>query len=475
MTPPIVPNENPKDWLSNPKNDPLEFLMRVAASTHVSDEPVLLSHIVAAHSIGLPEKKQLSIQDVGESGKGKSHSAQTVFDLFPERHALVLNSESEKWLFYENKNDPRPMILFCPEANLDMNDIKRLGMYRNIIDGNGASHKTLERNKQGIFVPVSLPLPKRCSLWLGNVSLLRDEGGQLPNRLLIVNPDESREQDDRVHAHQVETMWNRKSVGNPKLTEYCRAINQMIIDEGSCAVLIPFAKWLTYRDKSNRRDFSKLTSIIWTITRIRCNSRNSLMVFEGDVPVKHLIAEPADVALGVWLFQQLRPTTKNQVPARALEVLELVPIGEATAISKSEVSDLLKLSPDYAYRLLCSLERAGLIEGSTNGRKSVFWRLANSESSRITSEIRIEWEQITSESLIAAFRDLSVDWNETSEKTFTDYCNAYANMPKSLPSWLEALLLANNSGKISLKSDSKQNPSLSEDLSKAGGIHMFNL
>lgn len=100
MSQPSMPQEKPNVWLSKPENDPIEFLLGVAQSMHVGDTPLLLMHLLSGHSIGLADNLQVSIYTVGESGKGKSHAAQTIFNLFPKKYAKKVNTSSEKWLFY---------------------------------------------------------------------------------------------------------------------------------------------------------------------------------------------------------------------------------------------------------------------------------------------------------------------------------------------------------------------------------------
>lgn len=352
-------------------------------------------------------------------------------------------------------------IAFYSEQTLDPKNETQMATIRNLIDSSGAAHNTLERGDKGNYKPVSLPMPKGCVAWFCSVSPMKEDGSQLLNRLMLGNPDESEEQDIRVFEKTIDDKWRRKNTTNEGLLEWCQELNELILDEGKLPVLIPYADWLVFPDKRNRRDPTKLTSIIWAITRMRCNQRKSVDVVGDGQSIEHLIAEPEDVELGLFQFNAMSTNTKNQVSNSAIRILELVPEKESEAISKKELSTLTKKGQDWCYRCLTELLGAGLVNYEKRDRAHYYWRL-NAVSARNVSDNRVEWDKITLDGLKAAFDGLSVSRSEKAQQTILEYIQRFPSFPKSTPGWLKELKPPNQDQKQELNSDNRDKPSSTE-------------
>lgn len=424
------------------KNDPIEFSLKVAQRGHVGDTAILLAYYLSGHSMNLSDKGAFSLYCIGQSGKGKTHSAEAVFELFPESVKMSVSSNSDTSLFYWFNENNHPAILFWSEMTIDPKDDKKMGIIRSLLDNTKSNHLTVEKDsKKNIWTTKKIPLPQNCPIWFNSVEPLRDKDGQMLNRLLLANPNESEEQDKRVFDYQFDKEFLLKNYNDPE-KEDARKINGFLINSGNRRVLIPIPKdAFVFPNYSNRRNFPKLSHIIKTITLIRQTQRVWFSDANGNGV---LLATPEDVELGIWEYNSLSPTTNAQVSKGALDALKHIPELEGDAIDKNGLADLILKKPDRAYRILKELYMAGLVNGrEASYKKWVYWKMTRCSVN--DSACRVEWRLISKESVFSVLNAHSVSRCEDIEAyaeswDFTDPLK----VAPSTPNWLIELLSANN-------------------------------
>lgn len=433
-----------RKWIANPQNDPIEYNMRTAAANHVGDTGLLLAYFLSGHSMKLPTKKAFSVYLIGASGKGKTHCAEAVFDLFPEEWKFSMSSDSDKYLFYLYREVQHPLIIFWSEMTIDPKDEKKMGVMRQLLDNAKSNHGTLEKDEKGKWKPVKMALPQNCPNWFNSVSPLHDKDGQMLNRVFLGNPNESEEQDKQVFQFQYEKEFMLKSIGKNKETMFCQRINQMILEDDSTDVLIPLPiDCVEFKDIANRRNFPKLCYLIKAIAHVRANHREETGIASNGAETKVLLPKPEDIELGFWLYNQLAETTQNQVSKGALQLLELLPTKQFDAVNKQGASDLSGKAPDRVYRLLKELYLAGLVDGEQRDKRAWHYWRSPARYSASSSVCRVRWDLMTKEKVMGLLKASSVIRCEKLE-TYAEQFDFASGKPKpSIPNWINELIFAN--------------------------------
>lgn len=449
-------------WLKN--NDPIPLFFRVVKGFHVGDEPLVLAHILAAHSIGLADSVDpIHLYTIGRSGKGKGNVSNSVLKLFSEDVKIPLASFSPKVLFYASQeNGLDGKIIHTPEISINRGDEEKLALLRILTDSPSsnlrAEHMTLSEKRE----VVRLKLDGRQSFWFNSETPLED--AQLKNRMILGNPNESKQTDDLVFQMQKKRFgWLQKNVSENDLS-LCRSLNDVLLFERGFDVFIPFIDLIEFPGKSNRRLFPIFLTFLKSVVKLYMFQRIQAEVIGGGSRRSVLIAEPFDFEVAAWVWQSLYPVTASQVSRAALDLLEYIPIGEENAMDKSQLSKNLNLGESWIYKKNRELYQAGLISSSKIERRYVYWR--NSASSLTDLGVRVNWSNFDSMSLNEPFKVISA--SIPGRGAFKDYIQRVRHSQKSNQNWLEVLKLGENPKIQDFNSDSEMKKSKSE-LEELGG------
>lgn len=303
--------------------DPFQYCFDSYQQSHASDvelgKVTLLSIVNQSvlNSIGIFPKA------TGGSGKGKTSGKTAVVHLVPPKYVFK-RSFSDKALFYFDL--PPEAILFFDDRTLSegMEELVRCVMD----DFQGTKqHTTVQEGKSH-----TMNIPPRCMVMFTNVDSSLNI--QTANRTVDVTVDESEAADQAVHNIAVK----RAEMGAPKYPEtfdvmVCREIFRIIKEEiGPFRVVVPYARFINWPGKSNRRNFDIFVDFIHGFTAFRCMQRKTR---EGVV-----FADVCDFDDTVALYRSLSKTQTSKLTERDWLVLQAIFDDDKSATMKELVEAL---------------------------------------------------------------------------------------------------------------------------------------
>ena len=267
--------------------DPLEFMLDTYNIRHVGDRNIAENCLCAVASTYILNSKGEHVKSSGDSGKGKSDGMTTVLQLLPE-DKYINASISSKALFYNKKLKPGT-IIYSDDADFNSDTISTLKQATSSFQ-KPTTHMTVSNQ-----VGEEHTIPERCSFWFSNVDGIGDE--QLANRFLNADIDSSKAQDEKVHDHSNEAeLYLNSSVDDDLLI--CRCMFSILGNE--ICIKIPYLKAIDWKNKENRRNYSKFKDILRSVTFFKLKQREYINGFYlADI-------EDFDVALRIY-----KGTAKN--------------------------------------------------------------------------------------------------------------------------------------------------------------------
>ncbi len=243
-------------------SNPLLFLVETVAKIHSREKDSILLLLLSGLSSGL-YKRQFTIHTmaVGSSGKGKTAVMDSTSKSFNKVQRIT--SSSAKSQFYKSEKGAMidKGILIFDEAE-NSKDAQALERVYTDMSGDSPSHETVD--KEGKFKRIEIK--EINSVWRNSVNTPEDDEGQLCNRYIMFNVDESKTQDHIVYEHQIDKL----AFGGDEIKELedfkvAQALTDLI-KESPIKVFIPFAHLIQPSRKSNRRSFPKFLSFIRCVT-----------------------------------------------------------------------------------------------------------------------------------------------------------------------------------------------------------------
>jgi hypothetical protein len=159
-------------------------------------------------------------------------------------------------------------------------------------------------------------IPARCSFWFSNVDGIGDE--QLANRFLNADVDGSKAQDERVHNHSNDAELYSHNDDDLLI---CRCMFD-IIGKDPCYIKIPYLKAIDWKNKENRRNYSKFKDILRSVTFFKIKQRKCINGFYlADI-------EDFDVALRIY-----KGTSKNNatnLTDTEIDILKFIAVAPRT-------------------------------------------------------------------------------------------------------------------------------------------------
>ncbi|MGZ4950963.1 MAG: bifunctional DNA primase/polymerase [Halobacteriota archaeon] len=305
------------------KGDPFRYCFNTYQQSHASDVELgkvgLLSIVDQSvmNSIGIFPKA------TGGSGKGKTSGKTAVVHLVPPKYVFK-RSFSDKALFYIDL--PSEAILFFDDRTLSegMEELIRC-----VMDDfqSAKKHTTVHEGKS-----YTMDIPPRCLVMFTNVDSVLNI--QTANRTVDVTVDESAEADEAVHMLTIK----RAEKGAPKYpltfeVMVCREIFRIIKEEiGPFRVAIPYARFINWPGKDNRRNFDIFCDFIRGFAAFRCMQRQTR---EGVV-----FADNDDFHDAVTLYRSLSKTQTSKLTEREWLVLQAIFDNGKSATMKELVETL---------------------------------------------------------------------------------------------------------------------------------------
>ena len=257
--------------------DPVDFVLDIANHLHVGDRRAIGLSICAVLSTYIANSEGLHIKATGGSGKGKTDLLDLVTTIL--NPGKVLRASASPKAFFYHKIRAGTIIYFDdykPNDDLD-NFIKNAtSKFHEALD-----HLTVNNGKPEI--KKSSP---RLVFFVTSVN--PDQGIEVLNRSIMIDVDDSPEQDRKV----ADLILERAKTGEIRrpLTDdviECQKFFSELAVEEPVIIAIPFADKIKWADPSNRRDLSIFLDVLRSVTFWRRNIREidengALMATEED-------------------------------------------------------------------------------------------------------------------------------------------------------------------------------------------------
>lgn len=408
------------------EHDPLCFCIEVVARKHVGEKDAIALLILSGISSGFQNrKKTLHVCSVGGSGKGKSSVMDSVSELFT--NVQKIDSSSSKSQFYKAKANEMidKGILYFNEAD---NSEQGRALMRAYTDKSNTppTHETLDINRKFTRMTIN----EINAVWVNSVDLPHDNDGQLINRFLGFNVDESKEQDEEVFDFQKQEFLIRPKLKLDSELMLAKVLTELIKKDPK-NIIVPFYPLIDSNSKSNRRSLPKFLSLLHAVTYI---NRFQRVDIDGN-----LIATIDDFKVAEFIWKRVSAIERLHIPKKLQEILVLVPSDDYVAIEYITKSPDIKVSESTVRRRLFELKEHGLvdykIDENANTKKYLFKAFKN--FSRVSIFLKSPDEK--ENELRQAYRKLKELFGEEifqipdllrSEDGFLEYINQeFSNIP----------------------------------------------
>ncbi len=323
------------------QGDPLRYMLDTFALDHIGDPVVAECLVMSLASRLVINAKGLHVSVTGESGKGKSHTFDTMLQQVPQEFRLE-GRMSDKALFYIKGMKPGSVIA--------LDDVSLSDQMQEILKGVTTSFKrpfiyrTVDKDRGG----KTCTIPERCVWWVAKVEGTGDD--QVWNRMLTCWIDDSPEQDARVMTH---TLSEACSVpvcgcGNLRELEVCRDIWRSL---SPVWVVVPFADRIRFSSSLNRRNPDMLLDLVKAHAVLMQKQRE--LCEAGDMMV--VTATVEDFKNACRLYSELNNTSGGQetkLTKRESELVDTIKRHGQGEITISEMQHLTGLSQSVIYKMI---------------------------------------------------------------------------------------------------------------------------
>ena len=234
------------------EGDPLRYMLDTFALDHIGDPVVAECLVMSLASRSVINAKGLHVSVTGESGKGKSHTFDTMMQQVPEDLRLE-GRMSDKALFYIKGMKPGTVIA--------LDDVSLSDQMQEVLKGVTTSFKrpfkyrTVNKDRGG----ETCIIPERCVWWVAKVEGTGDD--QVWNRMLTCWIDDSEEQDAKVLAQTLREAATAptKAPGIRPEVAVCQEIWRSL---PPVYVVVPYAERIRFTSSINRRNADMLLDLV---------------------------------------------------------------------------------------------------------------------------------------------------------------------------------------------------------------------
>jgi Bifunctional DNA primase/polymerase, N-terminal len=289
------------------KGDPYDYFIKTYHHSHARDDAVGKVTLLSVSCQSVLNADGIYPHATGGSGKGKSSGKKSVYHLVPQEYVFK-RSFSDQALFYTKL--PEEAILFLDDQTMSSGMEE---LVRGVMDEfQGTKQRTIVHDAKEI----TLDIPPRCIVTFTNVDSSLNL--QTANRTVNVSVDESKEADDDVY----ELAQRRGKAAAPKYPEsfevlVCREMFRIIKQEiGPFRVSIPYAEFIAFPRKDDRRNPDIFYDFIHGLTALRCMQRSTR---EGVV-----FANKKDFDDAAALYNSLSKTQTSKLDDHELAVVQAI-------------------------------------------------------------------------------------------------------------------------------------------------------
>lgn len=379
-----VPDEKITDYL---EDQPLYKLCTQTSEVHKGDDHLKILARISGYSRSLLDFP-LNLWSLGTSGSGKSHLFETVRKTIPTEYFLKFSSCSPKSMYYfcreygEDALDGK--ITFFNEVEAS-EDAKVL--LRQLTDPTEEENRLLTVEEQQMLEINIKGLPVS---WFTSVDPLKD--GQLKNRFLLCNPEETGGHKKKVADHQQKNIRKGslqpiKDVDFPILKAAFREVVEKTRDK---RVVMPFKWEWHYQEDSRLQPF--FGSMVMASAKIHHRVRPQT----DDT----IIATLEDFYIAKLLFTKVIRLTFAGVKDKDWEVYGFVPDDHVASETRSGVAQKVGISTGKARHALERLVDADLINSEKeDDGKWYYWKAEKRLASLAVSlsQASLDAESITKE------------------------------------------------------------------------------
>jgi len=321
--------------------DPLSYMLDTFSLDHEGDRTVAECLIMSLASRSVTNSRGLHVSITGESGKGKSHTFETILRQVPPQYQLD-GRMSEKALFYITGMEPGTVITLDDHALSDqMQEILKgvtTSFHRPFL------YHTVSKDRTGQVCTI----PERCVWWIAKVEGTGDD--QVCNRMLTCWIDDSEDQDLRVLERTLEHAEQGPGSGIRQRVEHtvCQEIWNLI---DPAFVIIPFASRIRFHSALNRRNPDMLLDLIRSHAILRQARREETM----EDAVRCIIATEEDFTGAARLYASLNGECGGQMTKltrRESELLDSIRTLGQTEFSVREMQQISGFSYSSISKLL---------------------------------------------------------------------------------------------------------------------------
>lgn len=330
--------------------DPVRYILDAFSKEHEGDTVVATCLIMSLASRAVINSKGLHVSITGESGKGKSHTIDTMLSLVPDE-LRIDGRMSDKALFYINDLKPGSIIA--------LDDVSLSDQMQEILKGVTSSfqrpfrYRTVSKERTGM----TCIIPERCVWWITKVEGAGDD--QVFNRMLTCWIDDSEELDKRVLERALDEA-SRIPATHTKIRKEVRVIRQIWRTITPSWVTIPFAKQIRFNSAANRRNPDMLLDLIKTFAVLNQFQRERSVV-DGTPCV---VATKEDFSAAAQLFDALNGDTGGQETKLTKREASLITAIQALNLTEMTVPDLQRItgwSNSSIYKLLNGYQSRGSV------------------------------------------------------------------------------------------------------------------
>ena len=303
----------------------------------------------------------------GESSGGKTITVYSFAHHLP-REMVIKGSMSAKSGFYHSDGDRVLRIL--DDYQVGNEDLDTTIKQTSSEFHQPYTHRTVANHK-----PVTLTIGKEQMWCITSVDSSQDI--QVLNRQLPINVDDSVELTKRVNNKTVERYAKgelQQPIDKPVLV--CRAIFQILRDQGYIDVRIPFGDRVEWLDTSNRRNPALFMDLLISITATNRFQR------EKD-PEGFYLANEADFNTAKALFTDKdAEELVKRLTARERDLINLLIIN-SDGLTRDEIAEKLKVAPDRISQIINGQKGYGGLRQKIQIReekKSISVRTGNKET-----------------------------------------------------------------------------------------------
>jgi hypothetical protein len=323
------------------EGDPLGHMLETFAGDHIGDPVVAECLVMSLASRQVINAKGLHVSVTGESGKGKSHTFDTMLQQVPEELRLE-GRMSDKALFYIRDMKPGTVIA--------LDDVSLSDQMQEVLKGVTTSfrkpfkYRTVNKDRGG----ETCIIPERCVWWVAKVEGTGDD--QVWNRMLTCWIDDSEQQDAKVLAR---TLSEAAAVpaGEPGIRREVAVCQEMWRMIAPVHVVVPFAGNIRFSSDANRRNPDMLLDLV------KCHA--VLMQFQRDRreagSLQYITATVDDFRKACRLYTALNGTSGGQqskLTKKESGLIDAIRTHGTGEITISEMQHITGWSHSVIYKML---------------------------------------------------------------------------------------------------------------------------